>query len=391
MSKHEMVTERLYIGASPLVKKAAPGFKISRAVRVGDWCITNGQMDIGENARVLNTDDIISQTVSCMRSIYELMARTGFCLSELAQLQVFYHADFIEDEAAFRGMILEEFPECGEALMMITRVPSFATVGHVVEIDAMAIKGPQTCVANEKGVVTGVRRGDWVLASSRVNGDSKDICAGLRTILGELGAGLNDVCRLYVYYPADLTAAEHSDIERALAAAFADMPPAYHAALLPKTSKSDFAVELEVIANSGFGFKKIRLGRATAPSADIDWPFAETLRCGDVIFTSGQFSVDETGAVLHAENIVAQSREVMRRLGKALNKAGADFSDLAKIKTYFEGEADLDNWLDNLNARMESLSDPGPASTGIEGLPPVIEGTLLSVDGIVILDSADND
>jgi hypothetical protein len=74
----------------------------------------------------------------------------------------------------------------------------------------------------------------------------------------------------------------------------------------------------------------------------------------------------------------------MGRLASTLNRADVEIHDLVKIKTFFEGASNLENWLDNLNARMETLSDPGPASTGIEGLSPVVAGALLSVDGIAI-------
>ena len=64
----------------------------------------------------------------------------------------------------------------------------------------------------------------------------------------------------------------------------------------------------------------------------------------------------------------------------------AGMGDLAKIKTYYEGAWDKENWFDNLRARMELLSDPGPASSGIEGLPPVEDDALLSVDGVAVLE-----
>jgi 2-iminobutanoate/2-iminopropanoate deaminase len=183
---------------------------------------------------------------------------------------------------------------------------------------------------------------------------------------------------------------ERAQIERDLAQSVWEAPPAYHAAVLPKNRKSQFAVELEVIANSNAAMKKVRHGRAIGTTAALDWPFVEALRCGDVIFTTGQFPVDEAGEILHPTDIAGQARVVMRRLGKALEQAGADLSDLVKIKTYFEGAWDTENWFKNLTARMEMLSDPGPASTGIEGLLPVMAGALLSVDGIAVLDTDAN-
>lgn len=388
MSEQAAAAGKFHIGLSPMVKKGlVKGFKISRAVRAGDWFFSNGQMDAGEGAKVLNPNDILSQTITCMRMNYEVMAKADCRLSELAQIQVFYLGDSIADEEAYRERILEEFPECRDALLVMTRVPSFATLGSELEIDAIAVKGDRrACVRDEAGVVRGVRRGDWVFANSRVRAGASDICEELDATLAQLACGLSDVCRLYAYYPADLGVAERLLIESRLAAAFRDAPPAFHATWLPKNSTADFAVELEVVANSNPATEKLRYGRTTAPTAGLDWPFVEALRCGEAVFSSGQFPVDDAQVVLHPGDIANQSRAVMRRVAAALQQAGAEMSDLVKIKTYFEGSWDLENWFDNLSARMESLSDPGPASTGLEGLPPVREGTLLSVDGIAILD-----
>jgi enamine deaminase RidA (YjgF/YER057c/UK114 family) len=378
--------ERLYIGISPMVKSALEGFKISRAVRAGSWLFTNGQMDLGQIGKVLNPGEIMDQTMTCMRSVYEVMAKADCRLSELAQLQIFYLAGSVPDEAAYRAQILEEFPECRDVLIVMTPVPSFATVGSEVEIDAIARKGARSVVTNEAGVVQGVRRGNWVFANSRVASAQKQICDGLRKTLEQLGCGIEDICRLYAYYPSDLDPAERDAIHRELAAAFAGAPPAYHATLLPKSGTPGLAVELEVIACAG-GAKVVRKGRAVSPAKGLDWPFAEVVRCGGVVFASGQFPLDAARAIMHRNDIANQARVVMGRLETALKCVDTDMAHLVKIKTYYEGAWDKENWFENLRARMEKLSDPGPASSGIEGLLPVLTGALLSVDGIAVLDN----
>ncbi|MBB6125285.1 RidA family protein [Sphingobium subterraneum] len=379
-------TRRLHISVSPMVKKALAGFKISRAVRAGDWLLTNGQMDMGDGGKVLNPDDLMAQTVTCMRSVYEVFAKADCSLAELAQLQIFYLAGSVDDEAAYRQRILDEFPECSDVLMIMTPVPSFATVGSEVEIDAIGVKGTRAVANDAAGVVKAVRRGDWVFASDRVTAGVGGLVAGLQSTLSELGCGLPDICRLYVYYPEDLSREECVRTERELAHVFADAPPAFHATLLPADAMRTSSVELEVIAHRNGEQQKRGYGRIEPGTIGLDWPFARALCCAEVIFASGQFPLDEAGAIAHRGKIADQARTVMARLEDALHEAGASMADLAKIKTYYVGAWDKDNWFDNLRARMERLSDPGPASSGIEGLPPVREGALLSVDGIAVLD-----
>lgn len=369
-----------------MVKKVMEGFKISRAVRSGDWLFTNGQMDIGDNAKTLNPDDMLAQSVTCMRSIYEVVARADCRLAELAQIQVFYLADAIENETAYREQILEEFPECRDTLMILTPVPSFATVGHVVEIDAIAVKGKRRAVKSEKGVTLGVRRGDWVFAEARSNNSPADALAELRETLDGLGADVSDACRIYAYYGAEREIEERVSMQLELATAFQQSRPAIHATLLPGNRSSDCKIALEIIANVNADAPRRGFGSAYSPDAIEDWPFSNALRCGEVVFVSGQFPVNETGEIVHRGDIAEQARAAMRALREALAEAGAGMGDLAKIKTYYEGAWDKENWFDNLRARMELLSDPGPASSGIEGLPPVEDDALLSVDGVAVLE-----
>ncbi len=387
MSDVAKASDRLHISVSPAIKKVMPGFKISRAVRCGPWLFTNGQMDMGEGGKVLNPGDLMAQTYACMRSVYEVVAKADCRLSELAQLQVFYLASSVADEAAYRAEIIAEFPECADVLIVMTPVPSFATLGSEVEIDAIAVKGARSAAVDAGGAVLAVRRGDWLFANSRGTSGAQ-ASDSLRAALAQLDGALDDVCRLYAYFPADLPAGDRAAIERDLALAFGQSPPAYHAALLPANGGRAFAVELEVIAHTGGNAQKVPRGQATAPSPAFDWPFVEALRCAGVVFASGQAPTDDDGAILHYGNIADQARVVMSKLERALNLSGAGMADLAKIKTYYEGAWDQENWFDNLRARMERLSDPGPASSGIEGLLPVMADTLLSVDGIAVLDGA---
>lgn len=390
MSFDQSDGKRLTIGVSPMVKKVMEGFKISRAVRTGDWLFTNGQMDIGDNAKVLNPDDMLSQSVTCMRSIYELMARTGCHLSELAQIQVFYLADGIKNEEEYLAQILEEFPECCDSIVLLTPVPSFATVGHVVEIDAIAVKGNRAQVFGSDGYTSGVRRGEWVFAASKSNLSAEEAFSLLASSMNSLGAELKDVCRVYAYYGAELSLNERLGFEQKIAQCFGEYRPAFHATLLPDNRIAQHKVALEVIANTNSSLEKIRIGSVCPASSGVEWPFSDVVRCGEAVFVSGQFPIDEFGEIVDSENIAMQARVSMRSISKGLAEVGAQMSDLVKIKTYYQGAWDMENWFDNLRARMELLSDPGPASSGIEGLPPVKSGALLSVDGIAILDDVAN-
>lgn len=52
------------------------------------------------------------------------------------------------------------------------------------------------------------------------------------------------------------------------------------------------------------------------------------------IYTAGQVSIDENGALVGAGDLAAQTAQAMRNLGLALAAAGATYADIAKITTY---------------------------------------------------------
>jgi enamine deaminase RidA (YjgF/YER057c/UK114 family) len=52
------------------------------------------------------------------------------------------------------------------------------------------------------------------------------------------------------------------------------------------------------------------------------------------IYTAGQVSIDERGALVGAGDLAAQTAQAMRNVGLALNAAGARYAGIVKITTY---------------------------------------------------------
>ena len=52
------------------------------------------------------------------------------------------------------------------------------------------------------------------------------------------------------------------------------------------------------------------------------------------IYTAGQVAIDESGALVGAGDLAAQTAQVMRNVGVALAAAGATYADIVKITTY---------------------------------------------------------
>jgi enamine deaminase RidA (YjgF/YER057c/UK114 family) len=53
-----------------------------------------------------------------------------------------------------------------------------------------------------------------------------------------------------------------------------------------------------------------------------------------MIYTAGQVSIDEHGALIGGGDLAAQTAQAMRNVGLALAAAGASYADIAKITIY---------------------------------------------------------
>lgn len=52
------------------------------------------------------------------------------------------------------------------------------------------------------------------------------------------------------------------------------------------------------------------------------------------IYTAGQVSIDESGALVGAADLAEQTAQAMRNVGLALASAGASYADIVKITTF---------------------------------------------------------
>ena len=52
------------------------------------------------------------------------------------------------------------------------------------------------------------------------------------------------------------------------------------------------------------------------------------------VYTAGQVSIDERGALVGGSDLAVQTAQTMRNVGLALAAAGASFADVVKITTY---------------------------------------------------------
>jgi 2-iminobutanoate/2-iminopropanoate deaminase len=110
-------------------------------------------------------------------------------------------------------------------------------------------------------------------------------------------------------------------------------------------------------------------------------PYSQAIKAGNVIYTSGQVSLDPKTGELVTGDFDAQARRVFENLRAVLRAGGADFRNVAKANVFL---TDLANF-QALNAiYAEYFGDHKPARTTVQvaGLP---KGAALEIDLIAVI------
>jgi 2-iminobutanoate/2-iminopropanoate deaminase len=130
--------------------------------------------------------------------------------------------------------------------------------------------------------------------------------------------------------------------------------------------------------------------RVLAPPGHWDWhvptPFVQGWEVGRWVFVGGQLSADEHGAVVGADDIEVQTRNVLEAVTRVLREGGCDWSDVVKLSTYYvyDGpEADAQAYWEKMTRiRLEYLAHPGPAATAVRVAGLMYPGFLIEMDAI---------
>ncbi len=106
-------------------------------------------------------------------------------------------------------------------------------------------------------------------------------------------------------------------------------------------------------------------------------PYSQAIKCGNMLFTSGQIPLDpETGAVV-GENIAEQAEQVMKNLSAVLAAAGTSPDNAVKTTCFLADMADFAAF-NEVYARYFT-SCPARSCVAVKALP---KGVLVEVEVI---------
>lgn len=99
-------------------------------------------------------------------------------------------------------------------------------------------------------------------------------------------------------------------------------------------------------------------------------PFSPAVRVGDLVFVSGQASVDGQGKIV-SDTFEGEFRRSVENLRMVLSAAGCDLKDVVQTRNYVRDPADLAQYN---QLYREYFSEPFPARTTITNcLPPSLK------------------
>lgn len=115
--------------------------------------------------------------------------------------------------------------------------------------------------------------------------------------------------------------------------------------------------------------------------------YSRAVRVGKVVEVSGTTAVDDDGNVVGLDDLYAQTRFVLEKIGAALNEAGAGLEDVVRTRIYL---TDIAQWEQAARAHREVFEHVRPAATGVEVARLIRDDLLVEIEATAIIaDPAD--
>jgi enamine deaminase RidA (YjgF/YER057c/UK114 family) len=175
-------------------------------------------------------------------------------------------------------------------------------------------------------------------------------------VLETLGAGLEHIVKLNVFYVAGTLDDEMALLRQIRSHVRAEPAPVISLVALPRLAYPGMALTIDAVAIDG---REART--ALVPGAQ----FSEGLRCGEFLFVAAQTAKDAAGKIVHLDDIAAQAQLTIDNIARVLDAMGADLEDVVKLNTWYVGFGTDEDWRRAARIRSEAFRYPGPGATGV--------------------------
>ncbi|MBT7505486.1 MAG: RidA family protein, partial [Rhodospirillales bacterium] len=169
----------------------------------------------------------------------------------------------------------------------------------------------------------------------------------------------------------------------ACAAHFKEPGPAATGIPIPRHAWEGMGVKIETVAMLGEDGSYLKREHVW-PEGHWDWhvhlPYKHGLKCGEMIFLGGQVSINQKGCAIDPGQLTQQTKSSMENIRNILSEFGADFDDVVKVLTLYDGDCGEDALNANLPIRSSYFTDPGPTSTGVPLPELAYPGMMVEID-----------
>lgn len=109
--------------------------------------------------------------------------------------------------------------------------------------------------------------------------------------------------------------------------------------------------------------------------------YCRAVRIGNTIEVAGTTAVDENGAVVHANDMYAQTVFILQKIEAALKQCGASLSDVVRTRMYV---THIGQWEKAGKAHGEFFSEIKPASTMVEVSALIQHDLMIEIEATAI-------
>ncbi len=385
-------------------------------VRCSEMMWVGGQVDLSPQGEVLNFGDLNTQTRNVMNNFDRVLGEMNSSLNDLVSLNCFYVNDGSVDEKEFLQQVAAALPDGSCTAVTAIPIPYLAYDGMLVEIEGVVMsaedgsalernycKGVYPEMISEK-FCSGLQCEEMIYVSSQcsfnpdgalINQGSilkqtNQVMSHIESTLKYFGAGFDDVVKINRWYAGGDALEDFEPAALACAANFSEPGPAATGIPLPRHGDPDMLIKIGVIAMLGKNGEHLPR-RHVWPESLWDWhvhlPYQHGLKCGRMIFLGGQVSIDKKGRAVHPGELTPQTHQAMAHIKTILNELGADFDDVTKVMTVYQGDCGPEALNDNLPIRSSYFNDPGPATTGVPLPVLAYEGMCIEIDIYAMADA----
>ena len=186
----------------------------------------------------------------------------------------------------------------------------------------------------------------------------------VEAVLEELGATIEDVVKIVVFY-VSTGEVDESALLRRLRRRFRGEPaPACMAVPLPALAYPGMRVEIECMAMCGTDGGRLPR-RAANPEVHWPSPFSHGIRCGEMLFVGAQSPLDWAGEVRAPGEVVEQARINIDNIARVMAGLGASLDDVCRFNTFYVGHGTAEDWKRAARIRGNAFERPGVCGTGV--------------------------